>query len=77
MTYDEICKQVEHWEDRTERQCFIAGATWAREQLQAENARMREALEEAVLQIEYLHEKFKETGSGNNVLSRIKTALEQ
>jgi hypothetical protein len=32
-------------------------------------------LDEARLQIEYLHKKFGETGSGNNVLARIETAL--
>lgn len=33
------------------------------------------ALEQARLQIEYLHEKFQETGSGNNVLAQITAAL--
>jgi hypothetical protein len=32
-------------------------------------------LDEARLQIEYLHKKFGETGSGNNVLARIETEL--
>jgi hypothetical protein len=32
-------------------------------------------LDEARIQIEYLHKKFGETGSGNNVLSRIETEL--
>lgn len=35
----------------------------------------RAALEEARAQIEYLHEKFQETGSGNGVLARIDAAL--
>lgn len=34
-----------------------------------------EVLEEAKLQIEYLHRKFSKTGSGESVLSRIETAL--
>ena len=34
-----------------------------------------EALEEAKLQIEYLHGKFKETGTGNAVLTKIEQAL--
>lgn len=34
-----------------------------------------EALSEARLQIAYLHEKFKETGTGNSVLSKIDAAL--
>lgn len=34
-----------------------------------------EALTEAKLQIEYLHEKFKATGSGNAVLAKIEAAL--
>jgi len=33
-------------------------------------------LEEARLQIEYLHNKFKPTGSGNSLLSRIETAIQ-
>jgi hypothetical protein len=40
--------------------------------LQAENERLREAVGEAINQIEYLHQKFQETGSGNAVLSRLK-----
>ncbi len=32
-------------------------------------------LKEAQIQIEYLHEKFKETGSGNQVLAKIKQAI--
>ena len=34
-----------------------------------------EALKEAQLQIEYLHEKFKATGTGNTVLARIQIVL--
>ena len=40
-------------------------------------ARLEEALREAKLQIEYLHGKFQETGSGNAVLARIDSALEE
>lgn len=35
------------------------------------------ALEEAVLQIEYLHEKFGETGSGNAVVARARAVLKR
>jgi len=42
---------------------------------QAETAAMREALHEAKLQIECLHDMFKATGSGNAVLAKIDTAL--
>ena len=41
----------------------------------AETAAMREALHEAKMQIEYLHDMFKATGSGNAVLAKIDTAL--
>lgn len=34
-----------------------------------------EALSEARAQIDYLHEKFKETGTGNSVLAKIDAAL--
>ena len=43
--------------------------------LKAELRRKDEGLEEAELQIEYLHKKFKPTGSGNATLSKIKQAL--
>lgn len=36
---------------------------------------LRAMLKEAVLQIEYLHEKFGETGSGNAVLARARNLL--
>ena len=38
---------------------------------------MYEALQEAKLQIEYLHEKFTVTGTGNTILSRIQQALDK
>jgi len=37
--------------------------------------KLEDVLGEAVLQIEYLHEKFQETGSGNNVLDKIRAAV--
>jgi hypothetical protein len=37
--------------------------------------RLRSTLKEAALQIEYLHEEFQETDSGNALLSRIKEVL--
>jgi hypothetical protein len=40
-----------------------------------EIARLREAVEEAIRQIEYLHGKFAETGSGNAVLARLRAAI--
>lgn len=46
------------------------------EKLQKKHNAAVDLLEEAATQIEYLHNKFKETGSGNNVLSRIKTFLD-
>lgn len=50
----------------------VAGATeWAGKV----NQSLIDLLDEARLQIEYLHKKFKETGSGNNVLARIETEL--
>lgn len=36
-----------------------------------------ECLQHAVIQIEYLHSKFKETGSGNAVISACKAAIEK
>src|ERR1043166_6710065 len=42
-----------------------------------EHAASIEMLHEAKSQIEYLHGKFKETGSGNDILSRIDTLLQK
>jgi len=36
-----------------------------------------QAVEQAKMQIEYLHEKFQETGSGNAVLSKLDRVLEK
>lgn len=38
---------------------------------------MLDALEEARLQIKYLHKKFQKTGSGNNVLNMIDTIIKK
>lgn len=42
------------------------------ERLKKQNAEYIEALREAALQIEYLHQKFQPTGTGESVLVRIK-----
>lgn len=44
--------------------------------LKAEREALRAALNEARLQVEYLHGKFVATGSGNAVLARINAALD-
>ena len=44
-------------------------------QLAEQRAELLEALKDAVIQIEYLHRKFEETGSGNIVLSRSRAAI--
>ncbi len=46
-----------------------------RDTLREANKELIEALEESKLQIEYLHNKFQATGSGNSVLNRIESAL--
>lgn len=43
--------------------------------VEAETERLKDVLREARLQIEYLHEKFQETGSGNAVIAHINHAL--
>ena len=43
--------------------------------LRAERDELRTMLREAALQIEYLHERAGQTGSGNAVLTRIDAAL--
>ncbi len=47
------------------------------ESLIKQNNELIELLKEAQLQIEYLHEKFGETGSGNQVLSKIQSAIQK
>jgi site-specific recombinase len=46
-----------------------------RDEWKVKGGKMAEMLDEARLQIEYLHKRWQQTGSGNNVLSRIETAL--
>ena len=43
--------------------------------LEEENKRLRETLHESKLQIEYLQDKFQETGSGNAIISKINQIL--
>lgn len=43
--------------------------------LERENKALREALREAEIQIRYLHDRFKETGTGNAVIARIQALL--
>lgn len=45
------------------------------EKLRACRDRLVEALEEAILQIEYLHKRFETTGSGNSTITKAKEAL--
>jgi hypothetical protein len=43
--------------------------------MEAENARLRELVQEAILQVEYLHEKFQPTGTGESFLVRANAIL--
>jgi hypothetical protein len=45
------------------------------DRLKSQNAELLAACTEALLQIQYLHNKFKPTGSGNNVISRLESAI--
>ena len=47
------------------------------EKMEAEKKELLEALENSNLQIKYLHEKFKETGSGNSILSKNKSLIQK
>lgn len=47
------------------------------EETAARIERLKSVLSDAYLQIEYLHEKFQETGSGNAILVRINDVLER
>jgi hypothetical protein len=44
--------------------------------LREENERLREGIRDAILQIDYLHGKFEETGTGNAIISRLETMLQ-
>lgn len=46
-------------------------------QLKADKVELLQALENSNLQIKYLHEKFKETGSGNSILSKNKSLIQK
>lgn len=57
---------------------FTAGAEYVLPEIAKRDELIRElvsVLEQSDLQIEYLHRKFKPTGTGNSVLSRIRTAV--
>lgn len=47
------------------------------EAMAAEIEMLRATIHEAGLQIQYLHEKFRQTGSGNAVLAKIATVLDR
>jgi hypothetical protein len=57
-------------------QGFAIGANFYASSIKNNLEDIKESLESCISQIEYLHEKFKPTGSGNAVLSRAKTQLE-
>lgn len=46
-------------------------------QLRADKRELVEVCEEAILEIEYLHDKFTTTGSGNGILSKLISAVEK
>lgn len=54
---------------------YVAGLHEGVRLAEARADELEELLAEARLQIEYLHDKFKETGSGNTVIARIRLAL--
>ena len=71
--------------DAAERTLIRIGYTWRGGELYAPpigarpdfdlNDKLRSALQDAITQIEYLHEKFKETESGNVVLAHCRAVL--
>lgn len=71
----EECAQiaVQHAEERVV--FFVAELAQELPVIKEENRELRELLDECRIQIEYLHSKFGETGSGNNVLSRVDNLL--
>jgi hypothetical protein len=76
-----ISTESEHegvWTRRISKSLHDAiAAGLVRNRLIAAAPDMYEALKEARLQIEYLHEMFQETGTGNAVLARISAVLSQ
>ena len=66
-------KAQEKWEKHQENTPIALNRMLNEKTQQCEE--LAEALSEAALQIEYLQQKFQETGSGNSVLSKIRTVL--
>jgi hypothetical protein len=54
---------------------LIFEAADALSRLSEDKKRLEEALEESILQIEYLHGKFSETGTGTAVIASARSAL--
>lgn len=44
-------------------------------ELQVQNERLSDLCEQALVQIAYLHDKFRETGSGNALIARLEAQL--
>lgn len=65
----------EYWSNESEKAVALAEAYISN--MHDTIQTVTEILHEAKLQIEYLNEKFKETGSGNSLLSRIETTLDE
>lgn len=45
-------------------------------ELENKNSKLLDCIQEAILEIEYLHNKFQETGTGNTVVAKLKAAIE-
>jgi len=65
-----VIRKCKECEERKERLLLV-------EQAQKEMFDVKELLEEAMLQIEYLHNKFQPTGTGNAVLAKISALKKQ
>lgn len=62
---------------RDDLRAFTEGAQWQQQHSKEVIEELVKALEESNTQIEYLHQKFKETGTGNAVLSRNSTIIQK
>jgi hypothetical protein len=72
--WDFISKESREWYCDLARNCLAAATPLIRAAALEEYAVV---LKEAELQIEYLHDKFERTGSGEAVLARIRALKEQ
>lgn len=77
-----LLEMMQGWASEKETSAFLVKSfneliELAKQETKEEMQQFKDLLLDAKIQIEYLQDKFKETGSGNSVLSRIEKAIQE